>query len=147
MQSRVALLQAALSAQNRGVTLHLLMALPSLEAWLEWYPELDSPDESVTDRRRTQLEKSLEGELAWVEGHFPALEVKATVRPGDPIAQLVKQTREAQLTVVGTRGRSGFTGALMGSVSRGVLLRAGGPVMVVPDLQDKRLADHPASAR
>ncbi|MCH8559123.1 universal stress protein [Nesterenkonia sp. LB17] len=146
-QSRVAMLQAALSAQNRGVTLHLLMALPSLEAWLEWYPELDSPDESVTERRKTQLEKTLETELALVKRHFPALEVTASVKPGDPIAQLVKQTREAQLTVIGTRGRSGFTGALMGSVSRGVLLRAEGPVMVVPDLKDERLEDHPEPSR
>lgn len=145
--SRVAVLQAAQSALNRGVTLHMLLALPSLEGWLDWYPELDSTDEGVTDRRKTQLEEFLEAEIRWVKKHFPSLDVTAAVKPGDPIALLAKQTREAQLTVVGTRGRSGFTGALMGSVSRGVLVRASGPVMVVPDLQDKRLADQPESTR
>lgn len=145
--SRVAVLQAAQSALNRGVTLHMLLALPSLEGWFDWYPELDSTDEGVTDRRKTQLEKSLEEEIRWVKTHFPALDVTAAVKPGDPVALLAKRTREAQLTVVGTRGRGGFTGALMGSVSRGVLLRAAGPVMVVPDLQDKRLQDQPATSR
>ncbi|MGJ9404910.1 universal stress protein [Nesterenkonia aurantiaca] len=145
--SRVAVLQAAFAAQNRGVALQMLLALPSLEGWLEWYPELEPSDAGVTDRRQTQLEKDLETEVQWVKAHYPALEVTASVKPGDPVAQLVKQTREAQLTVVGTRGRGGFTGALLGSVSRGVLLRAMGPVMVVPELQEPRLSDQPESSR
>lgn len=145
--SRVAVLQAAFAAQNRGVTLQMLLVLPSLEGWLEWYPELEPGDAGVTDRRQTQLEKDLETEVQWVKAHYPDLEVTASVKPGDPVAQLVKQTREAQLTVVGTRGRGGFTGALLGSVSRGVLLRAMGPVMVVPELQEPRLSDQPGSSR
>lgn len=142
-QSRIAVLQAAQAAHFRGVPLHMLLALPSLEGWLEWYPELDSKDEGVAERRKTQLEAALDAEIKWVKTHYPSLKVTAAVKPGDPIALLAKQTKQAQLTVVGTRGRSGFTGALMGSVSRGVLLRAVGPVMVVPELQDKRLEDQP----
>lgn len=146
-QSRVATLQAAQAAQNRGVALHLLLALPSLEGWLEWYPELDAPEAAVTDRRKTQLEQSLEAEVEWLKRHYPSLEVTAQVRPGDPTALLVRETDRAQLTVIGTRGRGEIAGTMLGSVSRGVLHKATGPVMVVPYLKDDRLADQPEFIR
>ncbi|GAA1139118.1 universal stress protein [Nesterenkonia lutea] len=146
-ESRTAVLQAAQAAQSNEAPLRMLLALPSPRGALEWYPELDSPTESVTDRRKTQLEESLDSEVVWVKTHYPSLEITATVRAGDPVAELVKQAREAQLTVVGTRGHSGFAGALLGSVSRGLLLRAAGPVMVVPDMQDERLRDQPGLFR
>ncbi|MCH8570730.1 universal stress protein [Nesterenkonia sp. AY15] len=141
--SRIAALQAAEQALNRGTVLHLLMALPTLEGWLDWYPGLDTPDQRIIDQRRLQLEESLAAEVAWLGRHYPSLTITAAVKPGDPVAQLSRSTHEAQLTVVGTRGRSGFTGVLLGSVSHGVLLRAAGPVMIVPELQDERLSDQP----
>lgn len=145
--SRVAALHAARAAQDRDAPLQLLMTLPSLEGWLDWYPELDPIDQGVINRRQSQLEQSLRGEVAWLLGHYPRLDVTAAVKPGDAVAQLTKATHDAQLVVVGTRGRGVFTGVLLGSVSRGVLLRAGGPVMVVPDLQDDRLNDQPGPIR
>ncbi|WP_258933478.1 universal stress protein [Nesterenkonia pannonica] len=99
--------------------------------------------EGVVQRRKAELERDLQAEAAWIGTHFPHLTIEAAVDPGDPIAQLTAAARDAQLTVVGTRGRSGFTGALMGSVSRGVVLRAAYPVMIVPDLKDERLSDQP----
>ncbi|EXF23997.1 universal stress protein UspA [Nesterenkonia sp. AN1] len=146
-QSRVAALHAARAAQDRGVALHLLMTLPSLEGWWDWYPDLDPLDQDIISRRQSQLERSLQAEAAWLHRHFPSLAVTASVKPGDPVTQLSKSAQEAQLTVVGTRGRGTFSGNLLGSVSRGVLLRATGPVMVVPDLQDDRLRDQPGPIR
>ena len=43
--------------------------------------------------------------------------------------------------VVGTPWNNRFTGMLLGSTSDGVLHHAKGPVMVVPDRDDPRLAD------
>lgn len=145
--SRIAALHAAQFAQDQHAPLHLLLVLPSLEGWLDWYPELDAPDPGFIDRRRVQLEDFLHTEATWVRKHYPGLSVTCSVRPGDPAAQLSRSTREALLTVVGTRGRAGFSGALLGSVSRSVLLQATGPVMVVPELHDARLRDQPGPLR
>ena len=63
---------------------------------------------------------------------FPDLTLTTSVPVGDPTETLVEISSRAQLTVMGTRGRGRIRSALLGSVSRGVLNHAEGPVMVVP---------------
>lgn len=146
-QSRIAELQAAQAAQDRGTSLHIVMALPTLEGWLLWYPELGPQDTGVIERRQTELEKSLEAEARWVKSYYPSLSITVTVKAGEAVAVLSKETGAAQLTVVGTRGHGAFTSSVLGSVSRGILLKAEGPVMVVPALEDERLENQPEFTR
>ena len=60
---------------------------------------------------------------------------------GAPAEILIDRTADVELLVMGTRGRGGFAGMLMGSTSQSVLHHAKGPVMVVPDHEDPRLND------
>ncbi|HET8568638.1 MAG TPA: universal stress protein [Candidatus Limnocylindria bacterium] len=57
----------------------------------------------------------------------------AEVRHGDPSAEIlaVARERDADLIVMGTRGRGGLDRVLLGSVARSVLLGANASVMVV----------------
>jgi nucleotide-binding universal stress UspA family protein len=74
---------------------------------------------------------TLEGELATV----PAGEVRVQgrVARGHPSEALLEAASGADLLVVGTRGRGGFAGLLLGSVSQYVVANSPCPVIVVPE--------------
>lgn len=128
---RLAMFTAAEVANSRSAALDIVSVLPAGDEWLYWYPELELSAE-VSGRRKKQLETALEAEVAAVAQQFPDLPVSAEVPIGDPVEELLEATKTAQLTVLGTRGRGAVRSALLGSVSRGVLHHADGPVMVVP---------------
>jgi len=69
--------------------------------------------------------------LAGWRDKCPTVNVQEIVVRDQPAHQLVKHSAEAQLLVVGSRGRGGFEGMLVGSVSESVAQLAGAPVIVV----------------
>ncbi|MDQ6947135.1 MAG: universal stress protein [Actinomycetota bacterium] len=62
---------------------------------------------------------------------YPDVDVRTHVIQGPPADILVDASVGAELVVVGSRGRGGFKGLLLGSVSRTVLHRAHCPVAVI----------------
>ncbi|NUR28649.1 MAG: universal stress protein [Catenulispora sp.] len=65
-----------------------------------------------------------------VRSRYSDLDVRARAGPGSPAHVLVAAARDAALMVVGNRGRGGFAGLLLGSVSMRVLGAAPCPVIV-----------------
>ncbi len=60
------------------------------------------------------------------------LDVERKVIAGSPAQALLHESRKADLLVVGSRGRGGFTGLLLGSVSQQVAHHARCPLVIVP---------------
>ncbi|WP_129337009.1 universal stress protein [Cellulomonas endophytica] len=88
-----------------------------------------TPDE--VEELRT-AEKALMAEsLAGHSERYPDVEVRAQVARGSAASVLLGAAHDAALLVVGSRGRGGFRGLLLGSVSQAVIHHATCPVLVV----------------
>jgi nucleotide-binding universal stress UspA family protein len=78
-----------------------------------------------------QLEEEFDHALAVAEKEHPEVSVVRQVEPGTPRAALLAAAVDAQLLVVGARGRGGFDEMSLGSIAEAMLLYAPGPVAVV----------------
>lgn len=65
-------------------------------------------------------------------GTPPDVSVERSAMFGSAAELLLEQAAEAELLVVGTRGRGGFAGLVLGSVSQQVVQHGPCPVVVVP---------------
>ncbi|MGW4527305.1 universal stress protein [Amycolatopsis sp. NPDC004378] len=83
--------------------------------------------ESLRDSGRRLLAQRLAG---WQE-KYPDVVVERRVEHDKPRDRLLGASHEAQLLVVGSRGRGGFSGLVLGSTSQALLHHAACPVMVV----------------
>ncbi|WP_285729799.1 universal stress protein [Nocardiopsis sp. ATB16-24] len=75
--------------------------------------------------------QALEEELADARLRHPGVAVSTRVVRAHPVVALLEEATPADLIVVGSRGRGGFRGLLLGSVSHSVLHGAKGPVAIL----------------
>ena len=104
------------------------VGLIAVHAWSdvdvsEW-PGIDWP------ATQSMAEEVLAERLAGWQEQYPDVQVSRTVVRDQPARQLVQRSEEAQLVVVGSRGRGGFAGMLVGSVGETVAQMARMPVIV-----------------
>jgi nucleotide-binding universal stress UspA family protein len=75
-------------------------------------------------------EEILSERLAGWQERYPDVLVRRVVVADRPAHQLLEQAQSAQLLVVGSHGRGGFSGMVLGSVSTAVINAARMPVLV-----------------
>ncbi|MFJ9539165.1 universal stress protein [Streptomyces sp. NPDC101225] len=111
--------------------------LVALHAWTTWNAPLPAPQDAAAPyanppgELRQEEERLLAEALAGHRARYPEVAVKHHVAHGRTRETLIEASRSAQLLVVGARGRGGFAGLLLGSVSQAVLHHAHCPVAVV----------------
>ncbi|MFF0777248.1 universal stress protein [Streptomyces sp. NPDC003720] len=109
-----------------------LLALRVWNTWSDGPDEPAHPLDVVVDAGRLQAleEQALEESLRpWRERH-PEVAVERRVVRSRVRPALIEASGEARLVVAGARGRGGFTGLLLGSVSQALLYHARCPVVV-----------------
>ena len=89
---------------------------------LEWSAQQAAAEEPLAERI-----------TGWQE-RYPDVEITRVLVCDKPARQLIERSEAAQLVVVGSHGRGGFAGMLLGSVSSAVVHSARMPVIVArPD--------------
>lgn len=110
----------------------------AVHAWSEWTtPAQPPPDRSMpyayeAGMLRDDGERLLAESLAGSGERQPDVPVERRTVRGRPRETLIEGSKNARLLVVGARGRGGFAGLLLGSVSQAALHHADCPVAVVP---------------
>lgn len=137
-QARAAVLVAAEQALRWKRPLRMICSVPPFTGSLAWVPAPLDREALYAD-----IQVQLNAGKAWLQSHFPGLDISHQVVDGAPVEVLIDASRTAELLVLGSRGRGGFAGMLLGSTSQGVMHHAKGPLMVVPDRTDPRLANRP----
>ncbi len=108
-------------ASRRGVD------LVALHAWSDVTTEVPYLDWATVEE---EAQRSLAEALAGWSERYPDVTVHRRVVRDRPARHLIDEAASAQLVVVGSHGRGGLTGMLLGSVSNSVLHSVQIPVIV-----------------
>jgi len=129
--SAAALAWALKLAAETGAELEAVYAWELSYAWIDGYaPDIERWSHETEVAARERLDAAIDGVLGG-QPHYT--EIRRTVVEGQPAKALLDRSKEADLLVVGSRGRGGFTGVLLGSGSQQCVHHSRVPVVVVPE--------------
>jgi nucleotide-binding universal stress UspA family protein len=135
-----ALDRAAQVAADAGADLHIARVIQPIVLDPQAQPELapmgygdtyTMHDARFQEEFRAYAEDATRELVERIHDRFPGLQVSSEVIEDTPGLAIARAGEGAGLVVVGSRGRGGFTGMLLGSVSHTVIHHATSPVMVV----------------
>lgn len=133
--SRAALVWAIQAAGRRGRALTVIAAFPVELYWMDPHlvdaGQVEAVRADVDARARTQVEQVRADPLVAAQPGVADLQVTVIATPGQAAATLVRAAAEADLLVVGSRGRGVVRSAVLGSVALHCAAHAPCPVVVV----------------
>jgi nucleotide-binding universal stress UspA family protein len=136
---RWALAEARLrSAPLRAVHVFQSPRLPVVGAGLGTAGGLPDPgvltedSDELRQAAETEAQNLIEEALRRAGGSLEGLEIERSVVEGAPAQALIASAQSAELLVLGSRGRGGFLGLLLGSVSQQCAQHPPCPVVILP---------------
>jgi nucleotide-binding universal stress UspA family protein len=88
------------------------------------------------DQAEEWAKESLDSVLADSREQLIGLSAESILVEGPAAKVLIDESKDADLLVVGSRGRGGFSGLLLGSVSQYVAHHCSCPVVIVRNIPD-----------
>ncbi|WP_280246623.1 universal stress protein [Nocardia abscessus] len=121
-----AIAAAFTEAAERGVE------LVAVHVWSDWDSGRFAGHSNLVEAELDNVERAILAErIAGWQEKFPGVRVTRKVEVSAPAPHLLDWSKIAQLLVVGSRGRGGFAGMLLGSTANTLVQHASCPVMVV----------------
>ena len=102
-----------------------------------WYAEVvdgqvvTTPGTPAWEQVESGYRRMVEEGIKDLRERYPHIDVDIRIVRGPAAEVLVRESEDASMLVIGSRGRGGFRGMLLGSVSHKVIETAKSPVMVI----------------
>lgn len=126
-EARLAVAVAFQEAALRGLSVMVIYAFNLAAAEDAWDATTWDPDGVQLTQALTAMVRDVTVDA---EQQHPDVPVEIRIERGRPQEVLVEASRNAAVVVVGSRGRGGFRGLLLGSTSKHVLRESHSPVIV-----------------
>jgi nucleotide-binding universal stress UspA family protein len=150
-ESREALVAALGEASRTGAEVQVVAAYFPTDYWTDVTMVLVQSVEAIRADLQRRTEEFVTDVVAEQAAAGVVARVRMTISEGPAAEVLLQRATDAQLLVVGTRGRGAIRGLLMGSVALHCAMHAPGPVLLVPppyrSTATEEIAPEPAMAQ
>jgi nucleotide-binding universal stress UspA family protein len=130
-ESRAALVAALQEADRTGAEVEVVAAYFPTDYWTDATLVLAQSVEAIRADLERRVDELVSEVVAERTAAGRASRVRTTIQEGPAADVLLQRAQNAQLLVVGSRGRGAIRGLLLGSVALQCAMHAPGPVMLV----------------